>query len=314
MASTIHGPIISTRDLDAHAALLGPVFGMECMAEDYFDPRFVERLWGVARRSARTKLYQTPGTNTGIRLIEFSPTPSHSIRDPAHGNQHDALKVIDFHVPDFRAAVARLENAGFPLSQKIVEYEMVEGHFREAHLWAEDAVVYALIGGPHEFMGNMVQVSDGTFSEVMSISSPVTRRDHCIEFYSRVFGLEVIYRYGFSDQGFADLVGNLDELQLTGINIGRCLQDPFFGLIEYGAKSSMAVSLATECNFTKRGIVGASIHVDDLDQVVAQCQGSKDLIVAGPADCELPPYGHTRSAVVRGPHGVLHHALELPQS
>ncbi len=311
MASTVYGPLISTRDLDAHAALLGPVFGMECIAEDKLDSQAVEKLWGVARRSAKTQLYQTPGTNTGITLIELSPAPNHSIRNPQQGDQHDALKVIDFYVPDFAIAAAKLDDAGFPLKQ--AEYDMPEGHFREGHLWAADAVVYALIGGPQAFMDKLVQIADRPFSEVMSISSPVSHRNQCIDFYARAFGLEVIYRYGFNNQDFANMLGNLDNLQLTGVNVGSSLRNPFFGLIQYGTQSLTATSLATQRHFEKRGIVGVSLHVDKLDQVIDQCRRFDYSIVAGPDRVQLNPFGNLRSALIQGPHGVLHHALELPR-
>jgi hypothetical protein len=69
MHDHIVGPLISTGHLQAHAELLGDVFGMQCLAEVELDDAAAHDLSGVHERTARTALYQTPGTDTGIRRL-----------------------------------------------------------------------------------------------------------------------------------------------------------------------------------------------------------------------------------------------------
>jgi catechol 2,3-dioxygenase-like lactoylglutathione lyase family enzyme len=306
----IYGPLISTGHLQAHAELLGEVFGMQCLAEVELDDAAVRDLWGVPERTARTALYQTSGTQTGIRLVQFDPVSEVVIRDRHRGDEHDALKVIDFYVPDFAAAVARLEAAGHHLKDALAEYDLPEGHFREAHLWAPDEVVYALIAGPAGFMAGVVRLVDRPFSEVMSLSTPVTDRAGAVAFYQQAFGFDEIYRYGFDDASFADLVGSANDLQLTAINVGTSLLDPYFGLINYGPASARARSLADRCQLPHRGIAAAVIYTDRLTQVIDRCRQHGHEVVAGPAMADLPPHGIVPSALIRAPHGVLHHVIE----
>jgi catechol 2,3-dioxygenase-like lactoylglutathione lyase family enzyme len=310
MHDHIVGPLISTGHLQAHAELLGDVFGMQCLAEVELDDAAVHDLWGVHERTARTALYQTPGTETGIRLVQFDPVSEVVMRDRHHGDEHDALKVIDFFVPDFAAAVARLEDAGHRLKDAIAEYDLPEGHFREAHLWAVDEVVYALIAGPAGFMAGLVHVVDRPFSEVMSLSTPVTNRAAAVAFYRQAFGFDEVYRYGFDDASFANLVGSADEMRLTAINVGTSLLDPYFGLIDYGPASARARSLANRCQLPHRGLAAAVIYTDRLKQVIDSCRQHGHEVVAGPAMADLPPHGIVPSALIRAPHGVLHHVIE----
>ena len=309
-ATRLIGPIISTGKLESQRQLLGKVFGLQCLPEQLLDAATVEALWNVQARSARLQLCLTPGTWSGVMLLQFDPVPSKVIRERSRGDDHDALKVIDFYTTDFDRAIATLAAAGYRVKDTIAEYDMSEGHFREAHLWAEDQVVYALIEGPPAFMAEVVQISDRPFSEVMSVSTPVSRRDEVQRFYADVLQLDEVYRYGFDDPSFAELVGGEQNMQLTAVNVGTHLREPFFGLIHYGQRSAGARSLADQSQLPDRGIAAALVEVTDLEDCLARVEHWPGALIRASSPLELPALGSVSSALLRAPHGVLHQVIQ----
>ena len=309
-ASRLIGPIISTGKLESHRDLLGSVFGLQCLPEQRLDAASIKALWNVQARSARLQLCLTPGTWAGVMLLQFDPVPDEVIRERSRGDDHDALKVIDFYTTEFDQSLATLAAAGYQVKDTIAEYEMSEGRFREAHLWAADQVVYALIEGPADFMAKVVQISDRPFSEVMSVSTPVSKRDEVLRFYAEVLQLDEVYRYGFDDPSFAELVGGEQSMQLTAVNVGTLLREPFFGLIHYGQRSAGARSLAEHSQLPNRGIAAALLEVSSLEDCLARARRWPGALITPASPLELPALGRVNSALLRAPHGVLHQVVE----
>ena len=306
----IHGPIISCADLEAQRALFEGVYGLEPVAEQSLNRTAVHALWGVDESSAETVLLETPGTHFGVRLIRFDPVSALVIRDPASGFNSDALKVIDFYAPDFAAAQQRLEYAGFKLKDDIAEYDLPEGRFIEGHLWGPDEVVTALVSGPSGFFRDFATTTDKLFSEVQSVSSPVSDMEAVVEFYARVLGLGVVHEYAIDDDSFADLVGTSHKLQLRARNIGLRRTEPYFGIIHYGLPDTAYTSLKDRAILPNRGLAGATVLVTSAEEVAAQAATHRAEVTAPLTEAELAPYGGVKSLGIRGPHGVFHHVVE----
>ncbi len=307
-APRIQGPIISTSDLDAWEALLTEVFGMQADQRQALDQAAVQALWGVQGRRATTQLLITPQTGSGIRLLAFEPASSIVIRNQATGFDADALKVIDFYAPDFKRAAQVLADAGFALKDEVAEYDLAEGHFIEGHLWGPDQVVCALVSGPRHFFARFATITDRVVSEVQSVSCPVTDPASVIAFYAEVIGLNACYEYQITDKSFQHLVGAAQPLSIKAVNIGRSTVEPYLGIIHYGLPKGSFTSLAERAVLPNRGLAGVTLMVDDVAPIVHRALPRQ--ILAGPALARLEPWGKITSALVRAPHGVLHHLVQ----
>jgi catechol 2,3-dioxygenase-like lactoylglutathione lyase family enzyme len=309
-AATFLGPLLSVADLDVHRALFEGVLGLRARAEQELSRAAVERLWGVKGRRARTVWLTTPGTRAGVRLVRFEPPAKTAIRRPERGQDADALKVVDFYTPDFDAATDRLAAAGFHLREERAEYRLESGRFREGHLWAPDGVVCGFIGGPRELLERFVTVTARPFSEVMSVSGPVSELEPALRFYQDVLGLAVVYRYEIDDPSFGGLVGTDQTVRLRAFNVGRSTREPYLGVVHYGLPRGSYRSLRDRGRPPLRGIAGACFEVVELDEVLDSARRAKAVVVAGPREAELAPWGAVRTLSIRGPHGVHHHAVE----
>ena len=287
------------------------VYGLQPVAEQSLDQAEVRTLWGVEGRSAETLLLETPGTHFGVRLICFDPVSDVVIRDPASGFNSDALKVIDFYAPDFEAGHQRVKQAGFRLKHDMAEYDLPEGRFIEAHLWGPDQVVTALISGPNAFFRNFATTTDKLFSEVQSVSSPVSDMEAVVEFYDRVFALGIVHEYAIDDDSFADLVGTQHKLQLRAKNIGLKRTEPYFGIIHYGLPDTAYQSLKDRATLPNRGLAGATVLVTSAAQIAEKAAAQGAEVTAPLAQADLAPYGPVKTLGLRGPHGVFHHVVEL---
>lgn len=159
-------------------------------------------------------------------------------------------------------------------------------------------------------MAKVVQIGDRPFSEVMSVSTPVSRRDEVLRFYADVLQLDEVYRYGFEDPSFAELVGGEQSMQLTAVNVGTRLREPFFGLIHYGQRSAGARSLADHSQLPNRGIAAALMEVTNLEDCLARVAHWPGALIRTSSPLELPALGPVSSALLRAPHGVLHHVVQ----
>jgi catechol 2,3-dioxygenase-like lactoylglutathione lyase family enzyme len=305
----VHGPIVSCADLSVTRRLFEDVFGLaEVGRQDLTEPE-VKALWGVEGRRATTVVLDTPGTPFGVRLVQFDPLSDVVIRNRSTGFDADALKVIDFYAPDFDAAEAYLKARGFALKHERAVYDLPEGRFIEGHLWGPDEVVCALVSGPKAFFSGFATVKDRTFSEVQSISSPVSDPERVIQFYKDVLGLEIVYEYFIDAESFSKLVGTPHKLQLRARNIGVKRTEPYFGIIHYGLPEDAYTSLRDRSVLPNRGLAGATVMADGLD-VIAEKAGDFGAVILAPlARVSLAPYGRVRSLTLRAPHGVVHHLI-----
>ena len=305
--TSIHGPIVSSGDLDAHIRLFG-AFGLVEVGRNRRSPEEAQALWGVAGFSAQEVTLQTPGTAFGVRLVAFDPPSGSVIRDPSRGRDTEALKVIDFYTPDLDAARAQVEAAGFAFKDAVADYETPDGRFREAHLWGPDGVVCALITGEAAFFARFATVTDRLFSEPQSISGPVMDSAETLEFMRAVLGLEVVYTYGIDeDESFQALVDSGSASRLRAWNVGLRTTEPYFGVIDYGLKDGSQSSLLALTRPPARGLIGATLLVKDVREI-AEAAGERT--ICAPTQTEVAGFGDVLSAGVAGPNGCWFQLIE----
>ena len=266
-------------------------------------------LWGKDCPAATTAYFETPGTAFGVRVVRFEPASALVIRDREQGFDCDALKVIDFYAPDFDAGRAHLRKHGWELKDDVATYETEAGTITEGHLWGPDNVVCALISGPSDFLADFVTISDRCFSEILSVSGPVTNPDAVVEFY-RSIALDVVYRYGLKDDSFDRLVGATASMQLSAVNLGSSRAEPYFGVIHYGLPDGSFRSLSDRARFPHRGLVAATVEVPVLDTALQSLLQAGGQPVTERTVINLAPWGSIESIVVCAPHGVLHQLIE----
>lgn len=306
----LHGPIVSSSDLEAHARLFAAVGMVERSRRD-LDVDECSRQWGTRGTSATELAMATPGTPYGVRILRFAPTSPLVVRDRQRGYDADAPKVIDFYMPDFAAGRAAIERAGWTLREPIAEYDLPEGRFVEGHVWGPDEVVFGLISGPAAFFRNFATVTDRTFSEPQSLSGPVSRLEPSVEFFERAFGFGVVYRYGIDDDGFRALVGSTKpQFRLRAINVGPSTREPYVGLIHYGMPDGAYASLHGRARPPHRGTLGATVVVRDVAAVVARAAAAGAELLAPPARAATTAFGAATCALLLAPNGGCYQLVE----
>lgn len=298
----IHGPIISSSDLDAHAALFA-AFGLVEVARCDRTATETQAIWGIDGQSSVEITLGTPGTEFGLRLIRFDPGSTEQIRSPSRGSDCDALKVIDFYAPDLTAAKVAIEQAGFSFKPEIATYETPEGMYQEAHLWGPDGVVCALISGDRALFDDMATVRDRLVSEPQSISGPVQDQDATLAFLDQVLGLGVIHQYGLEDPSFDAMVGSAAQLRLRAWNVGTRKDQPYLGVINYGLAPASQHSLFTASTPPNRGLLGVTVVVQNASSVATAAK-------VGTVRTSLPGFGDVLMATMQGPNGAWYQAIE----
>ncbi|MEM1412842.1 MAG: VOC family protein [Pseudomonadota bacterium] len=303
------GPLIHTADPATWDRLLTQVFGLERLAEQAFAPDEMTSLWGVPATPGALRHYRTPGTAASIFVLTLDgAAAAPEIRDPASGYDADALKVIDFYTPDFERAQARLAQAGFALKGDLADYELPAGPIREGHLWGPDGVVCALIGGAKAFLEDFVSVTDAPFSEVMSVSAPVSDQPAVLAFYQSL-GFRELYRYGVDSESFQRLVGADRPIRISAVNMGSHNAQPYVGTIDYALPPAHFRSLRDDAQLPRRGLAGLVIEVPDLSGALATLAAAGYSSAEGPAAVDLAGLGLRSWARVTAPHGVEHYLI-----
>ena len=311
MSATIRAPILSVADAEPHRRFFVDALGMVESGRIGLDDAGTSAAFGTRNVSLTSSYLRTPPTDFGVRLWRFSPHVAETLRSEDRGTEVDALKVIDFYAPDFDRALAALATDGYRPREAIAEYQLPEGTIREAHLWRPDNVVCAVISGPPAFFQRFASIHDRVFSEPQSISAPLTDPVAAVAFYEAVFGLDILYEYRLADPSFDAMVGAEGSLDLHARNVGNRLTEPYLGLIDYGARAATGASLRGRGRPPMRGLVGVEIEVDNLDAIVAAAERCGVAVLAGPTALDdYPPYAAAASALIEGPHGVLHHVLQ----
>lgn len=299
----VHGPIISSSNLDTHLAMF-EAFGLAEVARLDRSIEETSAIWGTTGQASREITMNTPGTPFGIRLIRFDPGSDIEIRQPSRGSDSEALKVIDFYTPDLPAARRQVEAAGFRFKDEVADYETAEGRFQEAHLWGPDGVVCALLAGAPEFFAELATVCDRTFSEPQSISGPVQDPEAVLAFLENVFGLSVIHRYELEDPTFQALVGTTSQVKLRAWNVGPRKTEPYFGIINYGMPKGTQTSLFDVARPPARGMLGVTLRVRDA-AAIARKAG------AAVVRAELPGFGAALTVTLQGPNGAWFQAVQI---
>jgi len=299
---SIHGPIISTNDLDAHVALFA-AFGLEEVARSERSVEETRAIWGINSHESSEVTLATAGTPFGVRLVRFDPAGGDQIRDPSRGSDCDALKVIDFYAPDLPAARASIERAGFMFKPETADYDTPEGRYQEAHLWGPDGVVCALISGDPALFTDLATVRDRLVSEPQSISGPVQDAAATLAFFDRVLGLGVIHQYGLEDASFDAMVGSATQLRLRAWNVGTRKSAPYFGVIDYGLPAGSQQSLHAAARPPRRGLLGATVRVRDAGAVATAAGGTT-------VNVDVPGFGASVLATVQGSNGAWYQAIE----
>ena len=311
MIQSVDGPLVVTADLMRQRELFEGVFGLSLVADQELSATTVRSLFGVIDRAARTLLLQTKGTSVGIRLVEFRPPSKIAVRDGARPIDTDALKVIDFMVPDFGKAIAALAARGFRLAAPPASYSTPEdGRFTEGHIAGPDGVVCALLQMHDAPLSKYVQVTDETFSEILGVSAPVSDRESALRFYRDVLKLSAVLSYEIANESFQKLLGSKEKTLLRGANFGIGARAPMIGVIHYGLPGSAFRSLRDRAVLPHRGLLALRLSVRSVDAVAGAATAAGLEIVAPPAESLLFPQGRIKSTLIRAPHGVLHHFTE----
>lgn len=285
-------------------------FGLTEVGRRKFDALETKALWGIDIAGVEEIAFAKIGTPFGATLVRFDPISPTVIRSREAGYHAEAPKVVDFYVPDFDKARAAIEQAGWPLKDVVAEYDMPEGHFTEGHVWGPDEVVFALLGGPKSFFSKMATVTDEMFSEPQSMSGPISDHGPAIAFFERVFDLQVVYKYGIGDDSFRDLVGSAaSSFNLTAINIGLTSDEPYFGLIHYGMPRGSYGSLYDVCVPPNRGILGATLIVENADVAANRALEFGYRVLASAQDAVLPGLGNVRTTLIKGANGGCYRAI-----
>jgi catechol 2,3-dioxygenase-like lactoylglutathione lyase family enzyme len=306
----IHGPIISSSEIEVHAELLA-AFGMVEQLRLQHSVAACSEMWGTEGLSATELVMGTPDTPYGARIVQFSPLSAVAIRDRDRGYDADAPKVIDFYVRDLVAARRYVEAAGWRFREPLAEYDLPEGHFTEAHVWAQDEFVCALIHGPPEFFAKFCVLTDRMFSEPQSLSGAVSQFEPSIAFFEQVLDLAVVYRYGISDDSFRQLVGSArPQFNLRAVNMGLTTEEPYIGLIHYGMPEESYASLHGRARPPHRGILGATIVVRDVDEVVRRARAVGGEVLAAPVACVHTVWGPARVATLLAANGGCYQVVQ----
>ncbi|MFC6152334.1 hypothetical protein [Nocardioides yefusunii] len=306
-SNQVFGPLVSVSDTEAHVRLFSDVFGMQVAGRHTVERR--ETLDAISPRHTLERIeltvLTTPGTRTGVVLVDFGVADAPTVRDWSTRVHLDALKVIDFYAPDFGAAVAHARARGYEVIESEASYELAEGTFREAHLWGPDNVVTAFLGGPAEFFADFAQVTDALVSEVQSISAPLSDASDSVAFYRDVLGWNVVYEYALDDPSFAAMLG-VEHLTLRSRNVGPNTREPYFGLIDYGLPGGADDSLTGRSVPPHRGLLGAVVLTHDIAAIHAAAG-----LEAVPVVLQLPSLESDRAAWLTTPHTVPHLVLEV---
>lgn len=304
----VYGPLISAADVEEHCRLFTDVFGMKEAGRVQLGSDDSQALFGAGVGTTELVVLQTPGVLSGVVLCGFDPVSDETVRTYESRVDRDALKVIDFYAPDYAGAIAHARSLGYEVVESEAEYELAAGTFREAHLWGPDNVVTAFLGGPADFFKDFAQITGERVSEVQSISAPVSDGQPVVDFYARVLGWDVVFEYAINDPSFSELIGVDEPLELRSRNVGPSTKEPYFGLIDYGLPAHVGGSLLGRSVAPRRGLLGATVTVDDLDAV---CSAAGAERAGTPVSFELEPFGQTRASLLVPPHEVPHLVIEI---
>ena len=311
MILSIDGPLIVTNNLPRQRELFEGVFGLSLVSDQELDGSTVNALFGVTGRTARTVLLETRGTSVGVRLVEFRPSSAIAVRERARPIDADALKVIDFMVPDFDKAVASLALRGFKLAGPPAEYSVPpDGRFTEGHIEGPDGITCALLKMHQASPGKYVRVTDRIFSEILGVSGPVSDRNAAIAFYQEVLGLETVVSYEIENESFQKLLGSKEKTLLRGANFGLDSRAPMMGVIHYGLPPSAFSSLREVSVLPNRGLQAIRLSAKSVGSIARKASAAGIEILVPPTETVLFPQGRVKSLLIRAPHGVIHHFTE----
>ncbi len=299
-SSSLFGPLVSTGDVAAHVRTFGEVFGLAERGRAALSTGQARALFGDGVDTADLVVLETPGVPAGAVVAELGPRSEETVRTPETWIHRDVLRVVDFHAPDFPAAVAHARAHGCEVEGGEAEYEGEDAGFREAHLRLPDNVVVAFLGAPEDFFADFFQAKGRLTSEVISISLPLTDAAETLGFLADVLGWEVVYELTFSDESFSDLVGSEEKLTVRARMVGPARNQPYLNLVDYGLPADVGGSLRGRAVAPRRGLLGAVVRTDDLDAVRAAAGDRAGEVV----DLELAPFGATRACRLDLPPGV----------
>jgi predicted enzyme related to lactoylglutathione lyase len=290
-----------------HADLLVGAFGMAETGSAGLVSAQTGALFG-ADCASELVLLRTPGVEAGAVLCRFdssAPEAAQTVRDAETRIHRDAFRVIDFYAPDFDAAVAHANGAGFTMHTKEASYETSDGSFREAHHAGPDGVVTAFLHGPADFFTDFAEVRDRIASEPVSISLPLSDAAPTIEWYADVFGWGIVYEYDFVDASFSELMGVDAEFRVRSSTVGPSRQQTYVNIVDYGLPADQGGSLLGHSVAPRRGLLGLVVLTDDLDEVRARA-GAASAVV----ELDLAQFGATRVCVLTPPFGAPHLVIE----
>ncbi len=298
----LYGPLISSSDGDFHQRMFEQVFELETVSQAAMDSDSVSRVFGLTHCSATFTALVTPATRYGVCVVEFDPGANETIRHRSRGLVPGAAKVIDFFVRDLEQALARARDFGLQINDEIATYQSPEGTVREAHAWVLDEVVCAMIDPPPAMMEKFSCDLQRAVSEPQSISGPTTELEASADFFHRLFGFEVIYRYEVNDSNFGEMIGSTEPVNIKAKNVGWNLRAPYIGMIDYGLAKPGDETIKPVLP-PIRGLLGVIVITDEMAAVVSRAPD--DAVLVPLSRGGLPgPWETAQSLLLRAPNGM----------
>jgi catechol 2,3-dioxygenase-like lactoylglutathione lyase family enzyme len=308
MISGIRFATVSTADLARSRALFEGVMGMEVVGRQPVADSGYERLWDLPAGTAGEMLVLAQsGLPAGrVRLVQFDPVSSTTVREGAAAWDTGAIKLMDFFVEDFRAAEQGLQEEGWSWRTDPIEYEWPngEGASREGHVQTEDGVILGvieIIGPPRQ---DYLAVPEGVlFSEMATSSFLVPDFDAARRFYGDVLGFGPAVDMTFESEEMQRLIGLDEPVSVRMVLMESPVeQSGKVGLLHYdGVEGS---SLAERARPPHRGILGMTFETDALDAVRERLSATAARLLTSPGPVRMAPYGSVRSMWVQMPDGV----------
>lgn len=195
-------------------------------------PRSVLKAWQLptATRANMAEL-SCKGYDIGrLRLVEFSPTPTQSVRTD-HGAVNPDTgtdigpKAIDFYVADpILDSVRKIEAAGYKFRSPPVYHQIADTISEECLFSGPDGVpVLIMVGHRHSATSMRAGAPDGPFSEIPTISVVAGDLARTRAFYVEVLGLTAVTDAETPEQ-YRNLVNDL-----TGTPKGTRIHFLMFG-------------------------------------------------------------------------------------
>jgi len=292
--------LVSVTDMDASLAFYRDWVGLNVVADQFVGENVLGQLWGLpAGTKARSVVLQKDAQPTLLELIEFQPRSDKPIREKA--NLHDfGLYDITFIVRDNDTIHRKLTEKGFAYAAHGLRYPpgLFPFDIQESILLGPDftPITHMQMLGPETIKIN------GNYSGIKASTQIVEHTQEAIVFYRDILGLtlrsEAVLPKGLLDKAFS-LPGGTEAKMAFFNKDGSA--SAMLATLELSVKGR---PLSARSGPPHIGLFMLAFETDDLSVVMKRLKKHCVLIVRGPAQRNLEPYGNIRLLHCEGPSGI----------